>query len=76
MPVQLSKVPELFLEAFLHFINTKEVGRGMVNLEPGHGIRHHYFADVTVMSEPGEGGADMTMFNNQEFWRKKRLGRG
>jgi hypothetical protein len=51
------------------FIKTREVGRGEVNLEPGHGIRHHYFADVkvTVMSEPGEGGADMTMFNNKGF---------
>jgi hypothetical protein len=54
------------------FIKTREVGRGEVNLEPGHGIRYHYFADVTVMSEPGEGGADMTMFNN----KGKGLGRG
>jgi hypothetical protein len=83
VPVQLSQVPELVLEAFLHLhemvisasIKTKEVGRGEVSFEPGHSIRLHYFAGV--MSELGEGGADMAMFyNDKGFWRKNRLGRG
>lgn len=82
MPVQLSQVPDLFLEAFLHlhemgisaFIKTKleEVGRREVSFEPGHSIRLHYFADV--ISELGEGGADTTVFYDKGFWRKNRLG--
>jgi hypothetical protein len=47
------------------------VRRGEVNLEPGHGIRLYYFADV--MSELGDAGADMAMFNSKGFWRKKKL---